>query len=317
MLVESMVPIAATLSIGELALEAGVSVQTLRHYHRLGLLIPTEKTAKGYRRYSNADRVRLELIRALRGLDFDLVTIGLLLREAASTRAVVELHLRALDLQAEALARRRAVLRTLLGGTRAIPMDRLRRLQALTTIDGKERARFVQNALDARLRGVRHPTLHELIRRACAVEFPETPTDEQLAAWLELAEIVTDEGFLARHRTQPERVSRSNDMVALERICRPATDAVQQGMSPNSARAQVIVRQWVDAMLRRQGRSALGSARTRARALRDTFTTDGDPRESRFWTLLAELNPAVARSPVSLAWPWLMEGLAILAGHEG
>jgi hypothetical protein len=38
-----------------------------------------------------------------------------------------------------------------------------------------------------------------------------------------------------------------------------------------------------------------------------------DAREERFWTLLAVLNAEVARSPISIAWPWLMEGLRVLA----
>src|SRR5690242_17875347 len=98
------------LSIGELARQVGVSPQTLRHYHRLGILRPAAITRAGYRLYAEADRVRLELVRALRALDFDLDTISRLLRGTVSARAVTELHLRALDLQVKSLARRRAVL---------------------------------------------------------------------------------------------------------------------------------------------------------------------------------------------------------------
>lgn len=66
-------------------------------------------------------------------------------------------------------------------------------------------------------------------------------------------------------------------------------------------------------MLRRHGHPVCGSMRGRAHALRDVLGTGHDPRESRFWTLIAVLNPSVARSPASVAWSWLTDGLRILA----
>ena len=69
-------PHAPRLSIGALARQVGVSPQTLRHYHQLGILRPAAVTRAGYRLYSESDRVRLELVRSLRALDFDLDTIA-------------------------------------------------------------------------------------------------------------------------------------------------------------------------------------------------------------------------------------------------
>jgi hypothetical protein len=34
-----------------------------------------------------------------------------------------------------------------------------------------------------------------------------------------------------------------------------------------------------------------------------------DAREERFWELVAVLKPAVARSPISAGWPWLVAAL--------
>ena len=45
-----------------------MSVQTLRHYDKLGLLTPERTTDAGYRLYSARDCLRLELIRTLRGV---------------------------------------------------------------------------------------------------------------------------------------------------------------------------------------------------------------------------------------------------------
>jgi len=41
-------------AIGELAVATGVSVRSLRHYHRIGLLVPSGRTAAGHRRYTDA-----------------------------------------------------------------------------------------------------------------------------------------------------------------------------------------------------------------------------------------------------------------------
>lgn len=43
----------------------GVTVRTLHHYDRIGLLQPKQKTARGYRLYSEADMLRLQQILTL------------------------------------------------------------------------------------------------------------------------------------------------------------------------------------------------------------------------------------------------------------
>src|SRR3954454_10224375 len=47
------------MNVGEVAALAGVTVRTLHHYDRIGLLSPSGRTAAGYRRYSSADLERL------------------------------------------------------------------------------------------------------------------------------------------------------------------------------------------------------------------------------------------------------------------
>jgi DNA-binding transcriptional MerR regulator len=55
-----------SLSIGELAARAGVSVRALHHYDAIGLLSPSARTPGGARRYGPADLRRLHHILALR-----------------------------------------------------------------------------------------------------------------------------------------------------------------------------------------------------------------------------------------------------------
>lgn len=45
--------------IGQVAAEFGVTVRTLHHYDEIGLVVPSERTAAGYRLYTDADVQRL------------------------------------------------------------------------------------------------------------------------------------------------------------------------------------------------------------------------------------------------------------------
>src|SRR3712207_4536058 len=65
--------------VGEVAGLTGVSVRTLHHYDRIGLLRPRQRTAAGYRLYGEQDLLRLQQILTLRYLGFPLRRIGELL----------------------------------------------------------------------------------------------------------------------------------------------------------------------------------------------------------------------------------------------
>ena len=66
-------------TVGEVASLAGVTVRTLHHYDRIGLLAPSGRSDSGYRLYAYGDLERLREIRLLRELGFGLDAIGRLL----------------------------------------------------------------------------------------------------------------------------------------------------------------------------------------------------------------------------------------------
>jgi DNA-binding transcriptional MerR regulator len=66
-------------SVGDVARLAGVTVRTLHHYDRIGLLRPGVRSNAGYRGYSRADLARLQRILAYRELGFALEDVGRLL----------------------------------------------------------------------------------------------------------------------------------------------------------------------------------------------------------------------------------------------
>ena len=66
-------------SVGEVSRVAGVTVRTLHHYDGIGLLVPSERTPAGHRRYSDADLDRLQRILFYRELGFPLEEVAVLL----------------------------------------------------------------------------------------------------------------------------------------------------------------------------------------------------------------------------------------------
>ncbi|MBP2475558.1 DNA-binding transcriptional MerR regulator [Crossiella equi] len=79
----------ARWSVGELARSTGLTVRTLHHYDQIGLVVPSERTSAGHRRYTPADLRRLYRVRALRSFGLSLEDIGGTLAGAADDPAVL------------------------------------------------------------------------------------------------------------------------------------------------------------------------------------------------------------------------------------
>ena len=67
------------LTIGKLARQAGLGVETLRYYERRGLIEPERRTDSGYRLYHADARQRLRFIRRAQALGFSLDEVAELL----------------------------------------------------------------------------------------------------------------------------------------------------------------------------------------------------------------------------------------------
>ena len=60
------------LQIGAVATETGLSIKTIRHYDEVGLVVPSARSAGGFRLYTRADIDRLFVIRRMKPLGFTL-----------------------------------------------------------------------------------------------------------------------------------------------------------------------------------------------------------------------------------------------------
>src|SRR5947209_5496721 len=67
------------MNVGEVAALAGVTVRTLHHYDRIGLVSPSYRTAAGYRDYAPSDLDRLHQVLVYRELGFSLEEVATLL----------------------------------------------------------------------------------------------------------------------------------------------------------------------------------------------------------------------------------------------
>ncbi|MFI6928391.1 MerR family transcriptional regulator [Nonomuraea spiralis] len=113
------------VTIGQAAAFVGVTVKTVRHYHKLGLVKEPERDSSGYRRYGSAELLRLVQVRTLAAAGVPLAEIGPLIDAGpalfAAALADVE---RQLTERIEELIARRDTLHRLADGDRALLGDR-------------------------------------------------------------------------------------------------------------------------------------------------------------------------------------------------
>lgn len=108
-----------TLSIGQLAKEAGVNVETIRFYERKGLIPEPPRRESGYRQYAKNEVARIKFIKRAQELGFTLKEVAELLalrvdphttcaevkNQAEAKIAQIEEKLRALEKMKSALVK--------------------------------------------------------------------------------------------------------------------------------------------------------------------------------------------------------------------
>lgn len=105
-----------TMTIGQMATQAGISPRALRYYEEQGLISP-HRSDGGYRVYDEADARRLAQVLVLRSCHLPLATIRRLMQDAGTDLAsTLRAHLHALESQGAsldaAIARTKAALAT-------------------------------------------------------------------------------------------------------------------------------------------------------------------------------------------------------------
>jgi MerR family copper efflux transcriptional regulator len=108
-----------TMTIGRLAKQVGVNIDTIRYYERNGLIPEPVRRASGYREYEAADARRLRFILRAKELGFTLAEIGELLslsadRDVRGVKRRAEERLEHVEHKIKELQRVRKGLKTLI-----------------------------------------------------------------------------------------------------------------------------------------------------------------------------------------------------------
>ncbi len=179
----------------------------------------------------------------------------------------------------------------------------------LTTLTAEERRRIVDDYLDA-VFGDHAGAVADKLRMG-APELPDDPTPDQVAAWVELAELLRDPDYIATSRRMAERARAEgpeSDPAQFEvgkAVGEHAGAAVRAGVDPRSTEALDVVE--------RLAAVGFGPVEDRATVAEriEAFT---DRRVARYWTLVGIVNGwPQSQTPTSEnlvdAWEWYAKAL--------
>ncbi|MGW7517533.1 MerR family transcriptional regulator [Streptomyces sp. NPDC054796] len=318
-------------AIGELSRRTGLSVRTIRFWSDAGVVVPAGRNPAGYRLYDHAALLRLELVRTLRELGIGLATVRRVLDRELSMADVAEAHAAALDTQIRTLRLRRSVLRVVAGS--GSDPEETQLMHRLTQLSADERRRLIDDFVadtfgpetapgtenppgtDGDAEGAEGGRAAEAMVRAAAPDLPEDPSTEQVAAWVELAELVGDPDFRARIRRAAveQATGRAPDIdtaagaalmeYARERIA----GARAAGVDPLDDEAAPVVDDLVPRFADALGRTPDAEFRE---WLAQRFARAHDPRVERYWRLVWTVNGWQEVPHLLPVHPWLAEALA-------
>ncbi len=305
-------------SIGELARRTGLTVKTIRFYSDRGIVTPADRTPAGYRRYGPDAVARLALVRTLRELGLSLDVIRRVTNQELTLTQVAAEHAAALNVQISTLRLRQAVLTA--AARRDPTFEEMERMQQLATLSEAERRRLIGEFLDVVSDGHHAVSGRAAVRRSMTPELPDSPTQEQVEAWVELAELALDPGFrdAMRSLVDDHLADRSDgdgtpprpDVVAVAREYAEA--AVRSGINPDSPQADPVI-----ATLTAECALAVGrpdDAQLHGWLLH-RLEAANNPRKDRYFDLLAVINGWPAPEPLAPLIDWSVQALSARAAR--
>jgi DNA-binding transcriptional MerR regulator len=302
------------LSIGEMSHLTGISVKTIRYYSDIGLLPEASRTAAGYRRYNEAGLARLELIRALRDLGFDIAATRQVADHQTSLEDVARAHVQAVDARIRQLKLQRAVLHAIADGSAR--QTEVQRVTAYAKASADEARHIVEEFIDAVFADHENDPFAGRMRSALP-ELPENPSDPQIDAWIELADLVKDDTFRSRVRAmvnageqQREATDSSGTDTANQAAGQAVVDradvAIAAGVAPTAPGSQAVVAELVGLFATANGKTDIPAYRAELLSQLEQFS---DRRVDRYWRLIGIINGWPARPDSFAAYEWFMEAL--------
>ncbi|MEU0558059.1 MerR family transcriptional regulator [Dactylosporangium sp. NPDC006015] len=294
-------------TIGQLASRTGLQARTIRFWSDNGVVPPSVRSTGGYRLYDAEAVARLDLVRTLRDLGLGLEAIQRLLARQTTLKELAETHVKALDAEIRTLRLRRAVLHTV--ALRDSTTEEMALMNKLARLSAQERQQIIDDFVNDAFAGVDDEEASVVAgwMRQLPLELADNPTSEQVDAWIELAELVSDESF--RRKVRAMVVSGGDDnrlefgLNIRPLVIEHAGGAVERGVAPDSPRGRVVLDRVVPADL----------PDDEAVSLIDWLEMVADRRVERYWQLLSVLNGVPAAPAAVPAFEWL---LAALQAHR-
>jgi DNA-binding transcriptional MerR regulator len=269
------------LSIGELARRTGLPVRTIRFWSDIGVVPPAARTGSGRRLYDAACVARLELVATLRELGLSLADVRRVLAGQASIAEVAAVHLEALDAQIRALRLHRSVLAVVV--KRAAGKEEMTLMSKLARMSVAERRQMIDDFLAEVFEGI---NAAQAPRWGAAWNLPDDPSPEQVDAWVELAELVSDPDFRQRMRQVNDLGRQIDARDGLQDLLgwahEHAVAAVLRGCPPDSAEAAQVLNRILEPV---PGMHPLDREELIA-----GLEVTTDPRIERYWQLTATIN---------------------------
>ncbi|MEG3627565.1 helix-turn-helix domain-containing protein [Streptomyces poriticola] len=299
-------------SIGELSRRTGLSVSTIRFYSDSEVVAPTDRTPAGYRLYDHDALFRLELVRTLRELGIDLTTIQRVLNRELTVAEVASAHADAVDVQIQTLHLRRSVLRAVARSGSSPRETKL--MHQLTQLSGEERRRLIDDFIDGTFgKESADPSAVAMVRSATP-DLPDDPSTDQVAAWVQLTELIRDEDFRARmrrtasyqahQRTLDIETEAGDELMAFTR--QKLEEARASGIDPLGDEAAPIVDDLVQ-------RFAEAFARVPDAEFREwmaqQFEAGHDLRVDEYWRLVWIVNGWQVVPGLVPVYTWLVQAL--------
>jgi uncharacterized protein (TIGR03086 family) len=311
---------AAFWSIGEVARKTGLTVKLIRHWSDTGVVPPAGRTPSGYRVYDSDAVARLELARTLRDLGLSLATMRDVLNREHTWAEVASAHVDALEVQIRTLRSRQAVLRSVT--RRNTTPEELTAMTERARMSATERRALLQDFVTDILGDLDVPTYRRGLL-AATPDLPADPTDEQVDAWIELSELVTDPALrrgmhrMARHAAEHAPGEHAQEALReAERVTddwlRRVNAAIENGLAPDSPAADAVVGAIVATWIPTQSALPHGPLTDDAHArsmLLEQLEVASDVHVERYWQLLCLVNGRPVRPSMAAAGQWLTTAL--------
>lgn len=304
-----------TYTIGELARRSEISTRRIRFYADAGLLSPG-RTVAGYRVFDDRDLVVLDLIRSLREAGAGLDSIRSLLKQDVTLKDLLTVRLS----DVEASIRRQKALAATLRMTLATNNPTLHDLRRISQMIGHSQAQRYATAkafLHMTTDGVSYDprwrsTMVDLI---AAPSLPDDPTTEQVDAWLELNDLLSNDRLRRLLRAQAVDTGRNAEFLRVRdepeiwrarenQIMDKAQAALRKGLSPASSEGQQLADEYIAFMAWNRGLPDDAKFRD---TVRDMWV-EGELID-RFWHCVGVLNGD--DSMASAEYKWLATATAL------